>query len=60
MKEIDKKKYELQFKKADTAIAELEYKIAERLEDIERMKDHIKLQKELMGEIQEKLKGGAS
>ena len=43
---LEEKRKELQLKKIDTAIAELEYKIEERLEDIKRIEDHILLQKE--------------
>jgi len=53
---LERKKLELQLKKADTAIAELDYKIEERKEDIKRMEDHILLQKTLEQDIKEKLK----
>lgn len=55
MSTLEKKKLNLQLKKADTAIAELEYKIEERLEDIERMKDHIELQRKLEQDIKKQL-----
>lgn len=42
--------------KIAAAKAELEYKIEERLEDIERMKTHIILQEEREEEINTKLK----
>lgn len=38
----------MQVKKADAAIAELEMKIEERREDIQRMVDHIEVQKKIM------------
>ena len=57
MSNLKKKKLELDLMKVAAAKAELEYKIEERLEDIERMKEHIKLQeirqKELQGELDE-------
>ena len=55
MTNLEKKKLQLQLKKADTAIAELEYKIEERLEDIERMKNHIELQKKIEDDIKTQL-----
>ena len=41
--------------KVAAAKAELEYKIEERLEDIERMKEHIRLQEIRQTEIQDEL-----
>lgn len=48
MKELEKKKLELQFMKASAAKIELECKILEREDDIKRMKDHIKLQEDII------------
>ena len=56
MEAIDKKKLEVQLKRIDATIAELELKIDERKEDIKRIEDHIVLQKQLELEIKEKLK----
>jgi SMC interacting uncharacterized protein involved in chromosome segregation len=57
MSNLKKKKLELDLMKVAAAKAELEYKIEERLEDIQRMKDHIKLQEdreiELIKELEE-------
>ena len=39
--DLKEKKKELDLKKVEAAIAELEYKILERMEDIKRMEDHI-------------------
>jgi septal ring factor EnvC (AmiA/AmiB activator) len=55
MDALERKKLELQLKKVDTAIAELEYKIAERQVDIERMEEHIALQKKQEQEIKNQL-----
>lgn len=44
MSQLEKMKKDMELKKIDAAIAELEYKIQERLEDIDRMKEHINLQ----------------
>lgn len=49
--DIKQKKKEMELKKIDAAIAELEYKVLERMEDIQRIEDHIKLQKERKEEI---------
>lgn len=55
MNSLDRKKKEVDLKKIDAAVAELEYKIIEREEDIQRMKDHIDLQLERKKEIQKEL-----
>lgn len=55
MQRLERKKLELQLMKVNTAIAELEYKIEERNEDIKRMEEHIVLQKEQEQKIKEEL-----
>ena len=45
---LQNKRLKLDIVKANAAIAELEYKIEERLEDIERTKDHISKQHKLI------------
>jgi hypothetical protein len=50
LKELDKK---VRISKAETNILEMEFKIAERLEDIERLKSHIEKQKELIKTLKE-------
>lgn len=52
MNELDQKKKELQIIKANASIAELEYKILERYEDIKRMQNHIQKQNELINKLQ--------
>lgn len=49
--DIKEKKKEMELKKVDAAISELEYKILERMEDIKRIEDHIELQKKRKEEI---------
>lgn len=41
------KRVEMQSHKATAVISELEFKIIEREEDIQRMKDHIEVQKKI-------------
>ena len=55
MSNLKKKKLELDIMKVAAAKAELEYKIEERLEDIQRMKDHILLQETREKELKEEL-----
>ena len=55
MKELDKKKFKLEILKVTTAKAELEYKIEERLEDIQRLKDQIIIQDARVAEIEKLL-----
>lgn len=57
MDSLEKKKLEVQLKRIDATIAELELKIDERKEDIKRIEDHIELQRKQETEINEKLKG---
>jgi len=52
---LERKKLELQLMKVHTAMAELEYRIEERKEDIKRMEDHIDLQKEQELKIKQEL-----
>jgi len=49
--DLAKKKKEMELKKIEAAIAELEYKILERFEDIKRIEAHIELQKERKQEL---------
>ena len=55
MSTLKKKELEMRVKKAEAAIAELEFKIEEKLNDIKRMEDHIGLQKELVESSKEEL-----
>jgi len=55
MTDLEKKKLEVQLKRIDVTIAELELKIDERKEDIKRIEEHILLQKIQEKETKEKL-----
>ena len=55
MTDLERKKLQMQLKKVDATIAELEYKIEERLEDIKRIKEHIELQKKNEDSIKKQL-----
>ena len=55
--DIDKKRKEVDLKKIDANIAELEFKIIERQEDIKRIEAHIELQKTRKKELTEELNG---
>lgn len=48
MDALEKKKKEVGIIKAKAAVAELEMKILERHEDIQRMEEHIKKQNEII------------
>lgn len=49
---LEQKKKEMTLKKIDAAIAELEFKILERMEDIKRIEEHIELQKQRKKELE--------
>jgi len=53
---IEKKKKMLAIKKAEAAKFELELKVDERMEDIKRIEDHIKLQDEIIEKLSNELK----
>lgn len=57
MTDLDKKKLEVRIKKAEAAMADLELRIQERLEDIKRMEEHIQLQKDSINECKRELEG---
>lgn len=50
-------KIELDMAKCKAAMMELEYKIMEREEEIERIREHIKLQEERKLELETELEG---
>jgi predicted phage-related endonuclease len=56
MDDLEIKRLEMQILKALAAKAELEFKKAERLRDITRIEDHIKLQEKTEKELTAKLK----
>lgn len=53
---IEKKRLEFGIKKCEMQIMDLEIKIQEKLEDIERNEEHILLQKKKIAELMEELK----
>lgn len=55
MSSLELKKTQVELMRVQTARMELEYKIEERLEDIKRMEDHIKIQEEKEKELSAKL-----
>ena len=55
MSPLEVKKTKLELMKCQTAKMELEYKIEERLQDIQRIQDHIKLQEDREIELMAKL-----
>lgn len=56
MDNYKRKEIEVRKKKAEAAISELELKILEREQDIQRIKEHIKLQEAILLESENALK----
>lgn len=54
---LERKKKEMELRRVETARMELELKIDERLEEIERLREHIKIQLEKEEQIKKDLKG---
>ena len=54
-KQLETKKSKLSISRAQVAVEELEMKIAERELDIQRMKDHIALQLEVINNAEKEL-----
>ena len=57
MKDLDKMRIKLDIQKAETAKLELQFKIEQRKEDIDRMEKHIELQNNLIEDLNQKLEG---
>ena len=55
MERLERKKLEMQLKQVEAKVAELDFKIEERKEDIKRIENHIVQQKEREQEIKEQL-----
>lgn len=53
---IEKMKKELELKKVEIAKEELELRIEERMEDVRRMQEHIKVQEQKAQELRDELK----
>lgn len=54
-KKFEKKRVELELLKVSTAKAELEFKIEERLQEIERIKEHIVIQEKRQYELKQQI-----
>lgn len=54
-KKFEKKRLELELLKVSTAKAELEFKIEERLQEIERIKEHIVIQEKRQYELKQQI-----
>lgn len=54
---LEQKKMVMQISKHQAVIDELEYKIAERLADIQRMNEHKEKQRKLIEELTTRLQG---
>lgn len=54
---LELKKKEMELRRVENARMELELKIDERLEEIERLREHIKIQLEKEEQIKKDLKG---
>jgi len=52
---IERARKELELKKVETALAEMQFKKLERLADIERLDDNIQKQKERINELKTEL-----
>lgn len=56
-KSMEVKKKELELARVKVAQQELEFKIEERLEEIDRLKVHIEVQKQTVDRLEQELKG---
>lgn len=53
---LERKKRQLELDRVKLAKKEIEFKIEERLEDVERLKEHVKIQDLKIQEIEDELK----
>ena len=53
--DLDKARKQLELKKVETALAEMEFKKLERLADIERIEENIEIQRNKVNELKEEL-----
>lgn len=56
MGKLDLKRKELELQRVTTAQMDLELKIEERLDEIERMKEHVEIQKAAAEKLKEEIK----
>ena len=54
-KKFEKKRIELELMRVSTAKAELEFKIEERLQEIDRLKEHIVIQEKRQLELKQQI-----
>lgn len=52
---IERKKKELEYKRVQLGVDELEFKVIERLEDIKRIEDNIRISKEKLEMLKQEL-----
>lgn len=57
MSTLEKRKKELELERVKLAKKELEFKIEERLDEVERLKKHIDIQNETINKIEQEIKG---
>jgi hypothetical protein len=57
MSPLELKKLKVELMRVTAARAELELRIEERLDEIERLKEHIKIQLDKETELEQKIKG---
>lgn len=56
MMPLDLERLKLEVKRVDMAKSEMEFKIKERLEEISRLQEHIKIQEDKLKELSEKIR----
>jgi peptidoglycan hydrolase CwlO-like protein len=57
MNGLELKKKELELERVKLAKKEMEFKIEERLEEIDRLKSHIEIQNQTIKKIEQEIKG---
>jgi hypothetical protein len=57
MSTLEQRKKELELERVKLAKKELEFKIEERLEEIDRLKSHIEIQNQTIKKIEQEIKG---
>ncbi len=55
MEKLERKKKELELARVKLAKDELEYKIEERLDEVQRLRDHVEIQNKRIEELQKDL-----
>ena len=57
MSPLEEKELQMKIKKSEAVIAELEFKMEERKQDLARMEEHIALQRDNISKITKRLEG---